>query len=66
MTRLEAYKVLFPEATIDRDGYPDMLPCEITPCEITQDKGTILRDCSEYDCEKKFWGKEVNFEIVEE
>lgn len=62
MTRLEAFKVLFPGAACATDGYPQFLPCALRDCLYPDDD----RACNANKCLPAFWDEEVKFKFVEE
>ena len=61
MTRLEAYKALFPAAVLDENGYPHQFPCSFSPCHHSRE-----HSCFENDCERQFWNEETGFKFVKE
>lgn len=63
MTRLEAFKMAFPEIALHPDGYPALLPCDwggVCPNPVDTDF------CESNKCIPTYWDAEVQFKFVEE
>ena len=53
MTKLEIFLKLFPEATLDGNGVPNVLPCHFGECKHQTEFG-----CG-YECKDGYWDEEV-------
>lgn len=58
MTRLEIFLKLFPNATMDSCGYPQVFPCDIDAEYYKETCDGRMMACGQ-ECDAKFWNEEV-------